>query len=317
MSEIWSVSHWQRAWSFDGKRAWSLVTATGTVKPLGLSAVCVEENFYRVIGADGEPHNRVELLFGVVDAELRRVQTLFDRLSDPDELEFDDLLGPAVTMAVQQMRTPQQRRLRLQQDAWLVAQNSAELQSINDPTDPSRLAGIHTELLFKSMWSAADVLSSGQIEIWEDPEGRFITSDAPVFTPFISRVRLPLYSAPDVLWPISPQRVVALAIEPSGEKAVIRRADGRMVGLVRDGAEQGRERMIFSSMELKDRLPKSKLFRRRTQVRIRCSHWTSEGEYVKPPGCCVELAEALDSGPNVVLCRSGLHRDSPEMQVHA
>jgi hypothetical protein len=30
------------------------------VKPLGLVKVCVEENFYRVVGPDGAAHNRVE-----------------------------------------------------------------------------------------------------------------------------------------------------------------------------------------------------------------------------------------------------------------
>jgi len=133
-------------WSFDGKRVWTLDTLTGAVRSLGLRDVCVKENFYRVVGSDGAAHNRVELLFGVVDSELRRVQLLFDNLEDPVSLEFDDLVGLGVSMAVQRMRTLQQRRLELQNNKWMVAQNPAELnQSIDNNADnPHRLAGIHT-----------------------------------------------------------------------------------------------------------------------------------------------------------------------------
>jgi len=173
-----------RQWSFDGKRVWTLDTVTRAVKPLGLTDVCVKENFYRVVGSDGTPHNRVELLFGVVDSELRRVQLLFDNLEDPDSLEFDDLVGLGVSMAVQRMRTLQQRRLQVQYSNWLTAQNSKEFQSIEDDADnPHRLAGFHTELLFKAMWEAADVLTTRQIEVWHDPQGRFMTCDAPVLVP--------------------------------------------------------------------------------------------------------------------------------------
>ena len=124
-----------RQWSFDGKRVWALDTVTGVVKPVGLRDVCVKEDFYRVVGADGAPHNRVELLFGVVDSELRRVQLLFDNLEDPDSLEFDDLVGLGVSMAVQRMRSPQQRRLQVQYNKWLMAQDSKEFQSIDDNAD--------------------------------------------------------------------------------------------------------------------------------------------------------------------------------------
>jgi hypothetical protein len=61
-------------------------------------------------------------------------------------LKFDDLIGLGVTIAVQRMR-----RLRLQHGAWLVAQNPEEFESIKDPLNPFRAAGIHTEVLSKSM----------------------------------------------------------------------------------------------------------------------------------------------------------------------
>ncbi|MFF4893443.1 DUF4238 domain-containing protein [Micromonospora chersina] len=303
-----------RQWSFDGKRVWTLDTVTGTVAPLGIANVCVKENFYRVIGPDGAPHNRVELLFGVVDSELRRVQVLFANLQDPDSLEFDDLLGLGVSMAVQRMRTLQQRRLHLQYNAWMVAQNPEQYQSINDgPDNPHRLAGFHTEMLFRAMWEAADVLTTRQIEVWHDPQGRFMTCDAPVLVPFKRNVRPDLISAPHIIWPVSPQRAVALTNELTGEKAVIREATGKLVGTVRQAVEQGRERMIFASEEQRDRFPKGKKFRRRAQTRLRCSNRTPRGEHIPPPGCCVHWSETFAAGPDVVLCSRGLHSPAPEM----
>ena len=203
-----------RHWSSDGRRIWSLDTVTGQLRDLSVNDVCVEENFYRVVGIDGEAHNRVEGMFGVADAELRRIQVLFDSLTEPGDLEFDDLIGLGVTVAIQRMRTAQQRRLMLQHDAWLVAQNPDQFTSITDPDRPYRTAGIHTEILFESMWRAADLLTTRSIEVWHDPEGRFWTSDVPVLTPFRRNVRPDNVSAPVILWPISPRRVIALTNEP-------------------------------------------------------------------------------------------------------
>lgn len=302
-----------RPWSFDGKRVWTLDTVTGSVKPLGLASVCVEENFYRVVGPDGAAHNRVELLFGVVDTELRRVQILFNELEDPDELEFDDLIALGVTMAVQRMRTLQERRLRQQYNAWLVAQNSRQFKPMNDPENPHLAAGIHTELLFSAMWKAADVLTTRQIEVWHDPQGRFMTCDAPVLVPFKHNVSPSLMAAPYVVWPISPHRVVALSNDLQGDKAVIREATGKLVGIVRDSVEKGRERMIFASEEQHDRLPRTKKFRRRKQTRLRCSQRTPQGEYLESPGCCVEQSYVFAAGPDIALCGQGLHFPAPEM----
>ncbi len=305
-----------RQWSFDGKRVWALDTVSSTVRPLGLADVCVAENFYRVVGPSGIAHNRVELLFGVVDTELRRVQTLLNHLEDPDELEFDDLIALGVTVAVQRMRTVQQRRLQAQLNAWLVAQNPHDYKSTNDSEDQHLAAGIHTESLFSAMWHAADVLTTRQIEVWHDPQGRFMTCDTPVLVLFRRNIRPSLITAPYILWPVSPHRVVALSDTLLGEKAVIREATGKLVGIVRDSVEQGRERMIFASEQQRDRLPRTKKFRRRTQTRLRCSMWTPQGEHVEPPGCCVEQSHAFAAGPDVVLCSQGLHSPAPDMWLH-
>ena len=306
-----------RQWSFDGKQVWALDTLTGAVKPLGLADICVEENFYRVVGPDGAAHNRVELLFGVVDAELRRVQILFNQLEDPNELEFDDLIALGVTVAVQRMRTLQQRRLREQHNEWLVAQNPRDFKPMNDPANPHLAAGVHTELLFSAMWEAADVFTSRQIEVWHDAQGRFMTCDAPVLVPFRRNVRPSLMAAPHIVWPISPHRAVVLGNDHFGDKAVIRQATGKLVGVVRESVQQGRERMIFASEEQRARLPSTKTLRRRAQMRLRCSQHTPEGEYIKPPGCCVEQSESLAVGPDVALCDQGLHAPAPNMWTHA
>lgn len=308
-----------KRWGFgnQNRRVWNLDTVTRQVRALSVNDVCVQENFYRVVGPDGEPHNRVEAMFGVVDAELGRIQALFEQLRDPDELEFDDLVGLGVTVAVQRMRTAQQRRLSIQQDAWIQAQVPGQSPSIRDPDDPLRESGIHTELLFKSMWSAADVMTTRSIEVWDDPEGRFWTCDTPVLVPFHKNKGPHLLAAPYVLWPVSPFRVVALTNVPSGEKAVIRLASPKERGLVRDAVEQGRERWIFASADQKDRLPATKKFGRRTQMRIRCSQWSPSGNYMKPPGCCVEMADGFSVGPDVRLCGRGLHADAPQMWAYA
>jgi hypothetical protein len=302
-----------RQWSSDGKRIWSWDTVTGRVCRLGISDLCVEENFYRVVGPGGVEHNRVELLFGVVDQELRRVQMLLAGLDDPNRLEYDDLLGLGVSMSIQRNRTTQQRRLHMQFNRWDIAQAFEDFTSIEDPANPYRLAGIQTELLFKSMWAAADVLTMRQIEVWHDDQGRFRTCDAPVLVPFDRSRRHDLDSAPYIWWPVSPHRVVALSRDHTGERAVIRPASAKMVGIVNRAVEQGRERMVFSSDEQARRLPEGKTLSRRTQARFRCSDHTPDGEPIAPPGCCVERSEAYGTRPDVALCDQGLHKPAPDM----
>jgi hypothetical protein len=88
-----------------------------------------------------------------------------------------------------------------------------------------------------------------------------MTCDAPVLIPFTHNVRPSLMTAPYVLWPVSPHRVVALGNDLLGEKAVIREATGKLRGIVRDGVEKGRQRMIFAADKQHDRLPRTKKFR--------------------------------------------------------
>ena len=186
----------------------------------------------------------------------------------------------------------------------------------DDPDNRHREASFHTQLLFKAMWEAADVLTTRQIEVWHDPQGRFMTCDAPVLVPFRHNVGLSLTASPYIIWPVGPHRTVALSNDPQGEKAVIRKASGKLVGMVRQGVEQGRERMIFASEEQRERLPQGKKFRRRAQVRLRCSDRSPSGEYVPPPACCVECRDTFAAGPDVALCNQGLHSPAPDMWLH-
>ena len=205
------------------------------------------------------------------------------------------------------------RRIQLQQNAWMVAQTFKYKSFANDDKNPNQSAGIHTELLFKAMWEASDVLTTRQIEVWHDPKRRFMTCDAPVLVPFRRNVRPSLLAAQYIIWPVSPQRVVALSHDAIGEKVVIREATGELVGIVRNSIEQGRERMIFATKGQRDRLPASKKFRRRAQARLRCSDRKPSGAYVPPPGCCIEFSEAFAAQPDVALCTQGLHFPAPDM----
>jgi hypothetical protein len=306
-----------RQWSSDGRRVWSLNTDTGTVKLLGIKDVCVKENFYRVVGADDAPHNRVELLFGVVDTELRRVQRLFNDLSDPESLEFDDLLSLGITMAVQRMRTLQQRRIQLQYNAWMVAQDDRYTSFVDNDQNPHQAAGIHTEMLFRAMWDAADVLIKRQIEVWYDPKGRFMTCDAPILVPFRGDDGPSLLETPYIIWPVSPQRVVVLSDNLTGEKAVMRRATSKLIDVIRDSVVRGREQMIFATEDQLAHLPPPKRIRRRMQARLRCSDREPNGNYVPPPGCCIKYSQSYASAPDVDLCQQGLHSPAPDMSSFA
>ena len=188
------------------------------------------------------------------------IQRLFADLEDPETLTFNDLLRMGISIAVQHMRTPQMRRIQLQQNAWMVAQTSKYKSFANDDKNPNQSAGIHTELLFKAMWEASDVLTTRQIEVWHDPKRRFMTCDAPVLVPFRRKVRPSLLAAQYIIWPVSPQRVVALSHDAIGEKAVIREATGELVGIVRNSIEQGRERTIFATGDSATDFPPARSF---------------------------------------------------------
>ncbi|MCD4849676.1 DUF4238 domain-containing protein [Arthrobacter sp. AK01] len=305
-----------KRWSADGKRVWTLNTETGSVKQLGVNDVCVTENFYRVVGMDGEAHNRVELMFGAVDEEVRRIQYILLTLDQGSDLSFEDFMAAGVTAALQRMRTSQSRRLMQQQDLWWGEQQADGFTSPITDHDPLRLNNIHTEILFRTMWKAADVMTTRQLEIWVDPKGRFITSDAPVQNPFVGGVRPGLDEARTIWWPISPSRAVDWSNELTGEKVTFKRATTSLTDKVRAIMLQGRDRFIIATEDQLRTLPVGKGIPRRAQMRLRCSQRKPNGEYVEPPGCVVETKECYSNGPDVLLCDSGLHRHVPTLAEH-
>jgi hypothetical protein len=247
-----------KRWSSDGKRVWTLNTDTGALKQLGVNDICVAENFYRVIGPDGEAHNRVELMFGAVDEEVRRIQDILLALEKGTDISFEDFMAAGVTAALQRMRTSQSRRLMEQQDLWWGQQQADGFSSPLAHEDPLRLNNIHTESVFHAMWEAADVMTTRQLEIWDDPKGRFLTSDAPVQTSFVGDVRPGLNDAKTIWWPISPHRAVAWTNELAGEKVVFKRAATPVTDKVRAIMLQGRDRFIIATQEQLRTLPAGK-----------------------------------------------------------
>lgn len=305
-----------KRWSVDGKRLWTLNTETGLLKRLGVSDVCVSENFYRVVGSDGEPHNRVELMFGAVDEELRRVQDLLLGLRKDGDISFEDFMAAGVSAALQRMRTMQSRRLLQQYDLWVGDQGADGFSSPRDDADPLRLANIHTKSTFQAMWDSADLMTTRQLEIWDDPKGRFLTSDVPVQIPFVKNVRPGVNNARVIWWPISPNRAVAWSNNVVGEKVVFRQATTAVTDQVRAIMLQGRDRFIIATEQQLRSLPIGKPLPRRAQIRLRCSQ-QHHGQDIEPPGCVVERVECYDRGPNVALCESGLHRPVIDLAQYA
>ncbi|NYG15957.1 hypothetical protein BJ956_000476 [Arthrobacter psychrochitiniphilus] len=299
-----------RKWSDDGKRVWTLDTQTGLARRLGVRDICVSENFYRVVGSDGLEHNRVELLFGVVDEEIARIQNLLLNLSDPDVLTFDDFMAVGVVVAMQRMRTLQTRRLLMQYDSWYLAQTT-DAQS-QTPGSAIRLAGIHTQTAFSAVWAAADIFTTRQLELWDDPQGRFVTSDCPVQIPFESGVRPDTVQASRIWWPISPSRAVSLSNDHRGEKVVHRRVNRAMVAVARQAVIQGRERFIIAPQSQLGFLPVGSPLKKRAQIELTCSQF-HRGKYYPPPSCVVARLETYAEYPRVALCSNGLHSHDPKL----
>lgn len=304
-----------KKWSDDGKRVWVLDTQTGSKRLLGVRDICVSENFYKVRGKDGIPHNRIELLFGVIDQEMSRVSRVLESTTNPESLSFEDFMATGMLVAVQRMRTLQQRRLIEQNNAWLVAQDSTMASFGSGEERRLQLAALHTKSIYDVMWSAADVMTVKQLEIWHDPKGRFMTSDSPVLVPFVDGNMPDLRNARRIWWVISPKCAVSLTDDVKGTKAVISKAGNRIIEEVRSATVQGRERLIITPESQFRHLPVGKALRRRAQKHLTCSQY-HDGEYTAPPSCTVRCGDWYGDGPYVSLCSSGLHNPAPNMNLH-
>jgi len=161
-----------RAWSADGKRARVLNTVEGWDRTRGLRDICVKENYFRVTDSNNEQHNQVEAMLAVIDAETAALLQRLNRWAPGEDLDFEEFMSLAIVMAFQSNRTPQSRRFLMAISQWQeqrAGQNRVDF--IND---------MFVDALFRSVYKAADEMSLRQLELWDDPRGRFITSDQPI-----------------------------------------------------------------------------------------------------------------------------------------
>ncbi|WP_277512473.1 DUF4238 domain-containing protein [Cellulosimicrobium cellulans] len=287
---------YMRKWSSDQKRVLVLDTSTGLDRMVGIRHLCSENDFYRVTGPDGREHNRVEMFFGVLDGEMARVQRLLCDMTSVDEIQRDDFASLTLVMAMQRNRTAQSRRVESARRAWSAVQPHAPGGTPSGP-DSVELTTEFMRYAFDGMYAAADVLATRQLEIWSDPKGRFVTSDAPVMVPFESGSRRDLVETARLYWPVSPHRMVVLSTDHAGKRVVERTANARQVDEFIGAAIQGRERFLLATPSSIDLLPRGKILRRRAQLEVRC---TPLGGLAG--NCIVDSGAAYADAPVVVLC---------------
>ncbi|MGW1117411.1 DUF4238 domain-containing protein [Streptomyces tanashiensis] len=253
---------YMRAWSSDGKRIRVLDTVNGLDRLRGLRDTCVQENFYRVSGSDGEAHNQAEAMLAVIDDETARLLRLL-RVWVPDcDVDFDDFMSLAVVLAFQRNRTPQRKRLLDAHSAW---QRDRALQDTPSLTTTGFVAS-----LFRSAHSAADEHSTRQLELWDDPQGRLITSDHPVILSSDSSGQPPSTLTSQYLWwPISPYRIVALSQDLQPRKVVHRTMERREVDRLRTAVIRNAESAVIA-LPHDTELPSGKKLRRRPQLLVDC-----------------------------------------------
>ncbi|MDI5971533.1 DUF4238 domain-containing protein [Streptomyces sp. SL13] len=251
-----------RAWSPDGRRVRVLDTRNGTERLQVVRDTCVKENFYRFTGGT-EAHNQAEAMLAVIDDETARLLRTLYPWSPGDDFNFDDFMSLAVVLALQRNRTPQIRRYLAAIDTW---QRERAAQTIRPLT-----AEGHVTALFESAFRAADEHSTRQLEIWDDPRHRFITSDQPVqLSDDAGQDYASLATSSHLWWPISPGRLVVLSTELKEVKVIRRVVDRATVDRVRRATVKGAESVIIAKPNDSD-LPVGKRLNRRPQLRVDCS----------------------------------------------
>jgi len=304
---------YMKAWSENARRVSILDTTTGIVRlDLGMRSVCMEEDFYRVQGPDGKRHNRVEEVMAVFDAELLRVLNVFRGLQPGADVAFDDFMSLGLMMMLQRTRNVQTRRLMgAMADFWeqqtLTQQRRKELEGAVFALKAK--SEFHVDMMSQAMWTGADNMTTRQLEIWDDPHGRFVTSDCPVQTPRGGYVTPDLLTTPRIWWPIGPTRAICLARDTIGEKVVFRRATRTQTDEVRTAMVRGRERFIIATRDQLSELPQGKMLRKRTQVHMRCEPWQHPGQ------CRVAYRECYAPGPDIQVCEKHYPLRRPELHA--
>ncbi|MFJ4649702.1 DUF4238 domain-containing protein [Nocardia sp. NPDC088792] len=257
-----------RAWSDDGdRRVRVLLTRRGIDRLCGVKDVCVSENLYRAIAPDGEAHNQYEAMLGIIDDESARILRILQRHRPGDDLDFDDFMSLAVVMAFQHSRTPQTIRLIADVTKWM---------SHRMGEDPKEVGGsLLLDTVFAHLYTLADEFSIRQLELWDDPRGRFITSDQPI-QPSMDRPGEfpPIHEGHYVWWPISPNRLAVLSTDNGNAKVIVRNATSNEVRAVRGAYVRGAEEAIIAVPTDRD-LPHGRLLRR-PQIVVNCKPKRSE-----------------------------------------
>ncbi|MEV4159301.1 DUF4238 domain-containing protein [Nonomuraea dietziae] len=251
-----------RAWSPDRKRVRVLDTRNGIDKLRGLRDTCVEENFYRVTDGRNRQHNQVEAMLAVIDDEMAALLETLRRWSPGDDIQFSEFMSLAVVVGLQRNRTPQARRHLASMSGWLTQRAGQPEQKLS--TD------YYVDVLFRALYEAADQLSTRQLEMWDDPRGRFITCDQPVlFSQNASGTPPSMNTSRYVWWPISPHRLIVFSQKHQGQKVVHRTVERRGVDDVRKVYIRGAESAIIALPEDRD-VPSGKRLHRRPQLQIDC-----------------------------------------------
>jgi hypothetical protein len=252
-----------RAWSNDGKRVRVLDTRRGTDTLRGVRDICVKENFYRVTNSANVVHNQVEAMLGVIDDEAARLRHMLVHWETGQDISFGDFMSLALVLTFQRNRTPQVRRHIDERNAWLAARAS-------QPPMGSLANDTYVDLLFRSRYDAADQLLVRQLEIWDDPQSRFITCDNPVLLSVDDASSPPSMDESEyVWWPISPSRCVAFGRALRGVRAHHRILSPADVNIVRRAVVRSAEEVIVACPGDLD-LPLRKILSRRPQVQIDC-----------------------------------------------
>ncbi|WP_424532530.1 DUF4238 domain-containing protein [Sphaerisporangium viridialbum] len=251
-----------RAWSPDGKRVRVLDTRNGIDKLRGLRDTCVQENFYRVTDPKTGPHNQVEAMLGVIDDETAVLLEKLRSWKPGDDVQFGDFMSLSVVMGLQRNRTPQARRQIASMEDWSTRRAGQPAQELT--TD------YYVDVLFRAMYKAADQISLRQLELWDDPQDRFITCDQPVLFSRDGSAGTPsMLTSRYVWWPISPHRLIAFSEVHRGQKVVHRVVTRREVDEVRTTFIRGAESAIIALPEDRD-LPAGKRLHKRPQLQVEC-----------------------------------------------
>ncbi len=286
---------------------WVLDTKTGAARHQGMKDTCVQEDFYRVVGPGGQSHNQFERMMAVLDDELARLLVLFRSPTLGGDVTFDDFMALGHMMALQRTRTPQIRRLLGGQIDFL-HRHDRPVDEGDAMSPQTSDASMHTRTMFDAMYGAADVMATRYIELWDDPKGRFITSDVPIHPSGRGYIKANLTTADRIWWPLSPTRALALAKNGPGVKFTISRANTRVVDEVNTLMIRGRENTIIARQDQLSLLPVGKPLRRRMQNYIHCA----PADYDK---CKVSMLECYADGPDINVCDT--HPRMSDPLVHA